>query len=549
MKSNSFIYKSFLILCSLITSSILTSAQTTIVKGKLLDVDGKPSRFALVGTIEMLGARIKNFVSTDNEGNYKINLSKPGVNYILFNIPGHSAIPTAILSDKDKEITINVRLSPYKYKDKIDEVGVAGSFNGFNISSPEMMIKREDGTYEYEINTDLEEIKYQLCKIEANNRTINAPESVSFEPDSTGDYYSVMKVEKGIAKIIFDPAKLLRSDKTPEIEFFGADLEKALYEYSKSGANIKTDANKKLMEYIEAKKDYQAFQYDFMEYLPELLKKIEEEKNEDVKNFMKLDYISFITYNPKNFDFNKATEFYDSVPPESFIWDFLPQAFFSYNRLLPQYKWNQIQDNFLGRSKNKTIRLSIYQNKLSTAKFRNNADELQKLHDMIIKDYPDLKEAQDILKKYPVDSKIKIGEEIPDFEVTSIDNNNVKFSKTSMLGKVYLIDFWATWCGPCVSEMETLHKAYAKFKDKGFEILSLSLDQNSEEVIKFRKDQWKMPWLNSFIGDLEGRKVADKFEVIGIPKPLLISAEGKILETEMNLRGSQLEATLKKYFQ
>lgn len=548
MKTNLFckIFYQIILATTLIN---ITIAQTTIVKGTLLNVNGSPSKFALVGITEILGTNGKFFVSTDEKGNYNIKVTKPGVNYLLFSIPSHSAISVAILNDKNKEITINVKLTTYKYKDSFDEVCVAGNFNDFNISSPVKMNKLDNGMFVYEFKTDLKEIKYQLCKITENDRTINAPESISFEPDSSGDYYSIMKVENGIAKIVFDPTKLLRSDKQHSINYVNAELEEIFNRYSAEASKLIMDASKKLMEHMtKNKNNIESFQYDAGNYLTDLLVKIESEKNENVKNYLKLTYISFVQFRVKDFDFGKAESFYSSVPVDNIAWELAPTAFSAYITLFPRHRWDKIQDDFLNNSKSKIVKLYIYQSKLGNAKFANNTEELKKLHARIKNDYPDLKEARDLIKRYPVESKIQIGEEIPDFEVTSIENGEVKYSKKSMLGKIYLIDFWATWCGPCVGEMENLHNVYKNFKDKGFEILSLSLDAKANDVIKFRNGQWKMPWLNSFIGNAEGRKVADKFEVIGIPKPLLISAEGKILETEGTLRGNSLENTLKKYF-
>jgi len=108
-----------------------------------------------------------------------------------------------------------------------------------------------------------------------------------------------------------------------------------------------------------------------------------------------------------------------------------------------------------------------------------------------------------------------------------------------------LLDFWATWCGPCIGEMENLHKAYEKYKSKKFEILSLSLDQKPDDVVKFRKDTWKMPWLHAFVTD--DQDLTNAFEVVAIPRPLLLDGSGKIVAMEGDLRGSQLDATLAKY--
>lgn len=110
-----------------------------------------------------------------------------------------------------------------------------------------------------------------------------------------------------------------------------------------------------------------------------------------------------------------------------------------------------------------------------------------------------------------------------------------------------MIDFWATWCGPCVGEMEALHKAYAKFKDKNFVILSVSFDASPQDVLKFRQDKWQMPWLHAFADQGFDSKMAKDFETIGIPHPILVDTAGTIVATEEDLRGESLEKTLEKY--
>ncbi|MFV1995699.1 MAG: TlpA family protein disulfide reductase [Verrucomicrobiales bacterium] len=112
-----------------------------------------------------------------------------------------------------------------------------------------------------------------------------------------------------------------------------------------------------------------------------------------------------------------------------------------------------------------------------------------------------------------------------------------------MKGKVVLVDFWATWCGPCVSEMPNVIAAYKKYHDRGFEIVGISLDQDKDTLMGFIEEH-KMPWPQYFDGKGWENDLAGKYGIRGIPATFLIGKDGKIAATD--LRGGALEAELEK---
>ena len=129
-------------------------------------------------------------------------------------------------------------------------------------------------------------------------------------------------------------------------------------------------------------------------------------------------------------------------------------------------------------------------------------------------------------------------------EFAAWDMAGKKFKLADFRGKYVLLDFWATWCGPCVGEMPYLKQAHEKFKDrKDFVIISLSLDKTINEPREFLKKN-ELPWVQGYLGDWSETKVPGQYGVEGIPALFLISPEGKIIES--GLEGSSITAQIEK---
>jgi thiol-disulfide isomerase/thioredoxin len=132
----------------------------------------------------------------------------------------------------------------------------------------------------------------------------------------------------------------------------------------------------------------------------------------------------------------------------------------------------------------------------------------------------------------------KIGKEI---EITGKTTDGKEFNLKDLKGKVVLVDFWATWCGPCVAEIPNIIEAHKKYHRKGFEVIGVSLDRSDDAIVKFVESR-KLPWQSINVED--SKKLATKYGVDSIPHPILVDREGRI--ASMRARGPLLQQSLER---
>lgn len=142
-----------------------------------------------------------------------------------------------------------------------------------------------------------------------------------------------------------------------------------------------------------------------------------------------------------------------------------------------------------------------------------------------------------IMEQRAIDKRTGVGAQFTDFSMPDPNGNTHSISEYVKKNKFTLIDFWASWCGPCRAEMPNVVKAYDLYHAKGFEVVGVSLDNNKAAWVK-AIDQLKMPWPH--ISDIKGWGCAGAalYNVKGIPANVLIDQQGRIVAK--NLRGEDL---------
>lgn len=161
-----------------------------------------------------------------------------------------------------------------------------------------------------------------------------------------------------------------------------------------------------------------------------------------------------------------------------------------------------------------------------------------------VNNFPHKPKAEEYKRNLQQYGKARLGRVAPDLAFQSPEGKEIKLS--SLKGKIVLIDFWASWCGPCRKENPSVVRTYQQYSPKGFEIFSVSLDQQKEKWVQAIQ-QDNLTWKNH-VSDLKGWQsaAAQLYGVTSIPYTVLLDKEGKIIAK--NLRGPALEQKLAEIF-
>ncbi len=447
-------------------------------------------------------------------GRFAFTLNVPGGYGMYATGVNHKTLELPLILTTHEKVELHIQLGVNQLVPEMDSVQVVIAGSGTALD----MQRRPDGNFAARVTIAADTLAYQIRGVmtsEAGSEFLAAGASqdrlafneAGFFWNNDGDYYSVVYVRNmPFVDIVLDPLTLPKHVAGPTVKSVPPFIAEIVDIYVESKKRLRriTELGPSFSEYRKNAAAIDDLKVPFRE-------KIGQEKNSLLRQWLLLRYSADLASSRDSTSLQLAREAFEMVPANSPFWSF--------------EAWNPLRASAL------LIRL---------ARWAKDNEVTNDYLQQVIGTHPDpdvRAEAAYAYKRlanwesqpYLVTDRLRPGTRVPEFTFVSLDDSTDIFTDRDLLGRTYLIDHWGTWCKACVAEIPALEQAYDRFKDTGFEILSVAFYDAPAEVQQFRKKQYGMPWLHTVVGEKDHESVTGAFEVWSYPTWFLVNERGTIV--------------------
>lgn len=551
----------FLAVLVLVLTPWAAAQEAVTIRGTVLGHDGRPMPVAHAHLAD-------TSVTADADGGFALAIDTTGLVTLELTGADHRIHRVPLLIEEPGSVELTARLAANPPAESYDDLRVIGDFNAFSFGSGVPMEPHADGTYAATFAAPADTFAYQLLGATGHGNSVNGTMYDRLAYDGGGDYQSVVDAAGDSVTVVFDPEAAVRGEAEAEVTF--ADPASLTARVAAVFAE-RDRLNARLQAVRQA--EYERIEREEGRGLPELQRdehiavrdlaveeagahaameamaeEIRAEADPTVRQARLVAYFTVSGVPPADStaDTVLAEEALAALPPASPFWRPLVPSGVA-RRTGHSEDFDDYLDAVVETHPNPEVGASVLFQRLRQASRDEDEAAQRRAYAELTSRFPESMYVRFADSMYAPDRPIMEGKAVPDFAFASLDDPAVTISNESLLGQTYLLDFWATWCMPCIAELPEITKVYEDFRDRGFTILSLSFDDEVGAVAPFREGRFAMPWLHGFVEDGFDSDVAKAFGVAGIPKPILVGPDGTILATESDLRGENLRETLAEH--
>jgi thiol-disulfide isomerase/thioredoxin len=545
------------ILAMMAWGSSVLAQDSCVVRGRLLGCDGRPMRSAFVRVYK--GERGIPRRPARPDGAFSVTLPGPGMYQAFLGGVHHRTLVVSLFVEHPDTLELTVRLAAAEYVDAFDSVRVIGSFNGFAPESALAMVRGADGTFVADVPCDRDTLRYELLGVQAGGLPICGTQADTFIVDRSqnllegrsNSFLCAIVAGRRPVRVVFDPARLPRCDAVPAVTFVDSLGRAASMAGVTAALNNWERTRSDAMEtFLAAGGAPDSFRWDAGPAMKDLFARADRERDPLSRGYLLLNTVGF---NQWGVDSVRAAIILREVQPDSPLWSLLSwravPAFdgVAYAAKLPE-QGRDYAERVAATQPDSSVGAAFLYRLLSNAEAASDTGRAARYYAKLMSDFPGTEAAITAQRQFSPTRAIMEGKPCPAFAFRSLEDSTVVLRLADLRGHYLLLDFWATWCAPCVAEVPNLENAYRVYKDRGLKLLSVSFDEGPEFVRRFRRSRSPMPWLHAFEPQGFLGEAAGAFEIVGIPRPILIDPSGRIVATEDGLRGGNLAKTLAGVF-
>jgi thiol-disulfide isomerase/thioredoxin len=527
----------------------LAVAGPQIVRGVVTGYDGRPMLAAHVQLVNAVGEPIDS-TTAGPDGTFELQAPRPGLVRIQFAGPLHAQKEALILTDKAETLSVDAQLTAPEYSRDFSSVRL----NTPDAASPlnNVPLERQpDGTFIARIESTAQEVLLAVSGVVSSGPPLAIPGYSEYRC-ANRRCYAVAHPVAGTLTITLDPKRLIRTTKPSWVRYGNAASPVAMAGSILDAAQAFNTA-RQLARQATALELGKPLTEVRLEPPPEeriaaVLDAIDRERAPLVRRARLFEYLLLVHMGAPA-DAAVVRRALRELTPASPLWPLnfgnvvgkaiiatgTPERYVDYALAV------------MNAQSSKALKGMVAAGIIEAFASKGYAVAAQPL---IAKACAELGDQISVKRtgQCGSESRVQKGKPVPAFRAPALDDPRSAHTEASLEGKVYLIDFWATWCAPCVAEFPGLTRLHEQYQRQGFEILSYSVDANRDVVSRFRRERFRMSWLHAIDPQLRELQspMARDFDVIGLPRPILVDATGTIVAVDDECRGAKLAAWLKR---